>query len=608
MCNEREFRRRHVLAALLLGFAAPHAQAAEFCVGATGDAARTHATLIAAVLAGFSNGPGLDRIRIANNQSYSDVVLVVSGQSLRFEGGYTNCGAATAGSRTLITGSTGATPAFATSGGGDHVLELVNLEIANSPVGGSGSRLGGGLRVTGDYQVTLRNVRIRDNVAARGGGIYVDGSSGARLTLATPLNAVHGNIASISGGGIYCVGAAQITLAASAAAVYQNTAEAGGTDPNESGSGGGVSLFDGCALTQHGGPTTTGVFDNSAVQYGGGYFLRNAARLHLVGNNQHPARVIDNRSTLVTGGTPGAGGGLALVALTPNPALRPEVLAENAWIEDNYAWQGSGVALLGGGRFEMRRTLAGAACHDARYCSSLSLNGTDGPTLGVRAGALWAGDGTEVEISGTYIEGNSAQIGSAMWTNRSARVVLDSVVLSGNHGSSVLLRVDDVRDDGGFDLAWSTVHGNLYTGSSVSQRILDNDTAPPDSIRIFGSLLAEPRFIGVEASGLRSDCVLRDPAMTALGTGSNVTRQGTLASPYGMVAPASGNFHLSDGNVVPVDWCDTSLAPRRRGDIAGSLAVVDAQRPNLHGINDLGAHEFPIPGPVVDALFADGFE
>jgi len=591
------------ISTLLLMAATPsRSAAAEFRVGAVGDAACTHTSLLAALFAAVLNGAGLDTIKIANNQTYTGVNLAVSGHSVRFEGGYATCASATPSGRTILSGSTGLSTAISTSGSGGHVLELVNIEIANSPSGGSASRLGGGLRVTGDYEVVLRNTRIRNNVAARGGGIYVYADLGTRLILDTPLNAIFANVASISGGGLYCDGPAQIELRGGAAAVYQNSAQNNGTDPDEGGTGGGITLLDGCSLLQSGGGAASGVYDNVAVQYGGGYYLRNLARLRLIGTAQGPARVIDNRVSLVTGGTPGAGGGIAIRDPAGASSFFSEALAENAWIDGNYAWQGSGVALLGGGRFFMRRTLNGAACHDARYCSSLSFNGMDGSTIGARAGALWAGYDATVEITGTYIEGNSATVGSAFWTNGTARTTLDSVVLSGNFGATTLIDARDLTGPGALILAWSTVTGNSFTGANG--RIISANQSSANTLQVYGSLLGEPLLTGVLASQLRSDCVLRDPAMQPVGSGGTVTRQGTLAAPYGLTAPASGNFHLANGNVVPVDWCDASLAPRLRTDIAGSTQVIDAVRANLHGIHDLGAHEFPDN----DRIFANGFQ
>ncbi|KAB2900940.1 MAG: hypothetical protein F9K31_03545 [Dokdonella sp.] len=578
------------------------AQAAEFRVGAPGDASCTHTTLLAALLAAAGNGPGLDTIRIATNQAYTGIVLPISGHSVRLEGGYASCGDGTASGRTTLTGRPGDSSAISTSGNGQHALELINLEIADSPTGGSASRLGGGLRVAGDYRVTLRNTRIRNNRAARGGGIHVAGVAGTQVIFEAPLNQIDANTASISGGGLYCTGQARIELRAGAAAIARNSAEAGGTDPDESGTGGGVALFNGCVLEQIGGSAATGVYENVAVQYGGGYYLRNQAELRLIGTAQGPAGVIDNRVSRTTGVTPGAGGGIAI--RDPAGSVEgSEVMAMNAWIDHNYAWQGGGVALLGGGQFIMARSLAGALCHDARYCSSLSFNGYDGISLAARAGALWAQQGAVVLIAGTYVEGNGADAASAFWTSNSARVTLDSLVLTGNFGAAALIEARDISGGGVLALAWSTVTGNAFTGAPLGRRILIANAAPNAySVSVYGSLLGEPIPVGVSAPLLSSDCVLRDPAMQLpVGT---VTRQATLASPYGLAGIGAGNFHLAGGNVVPVDWCDSSLSPRMSTDIHGATQVVDAIRANLHGIHDIGAHEYA----DTDLIFANGFQ
>ena len=61
---------------------------------------------------------------------------------------------------------------------------------------------------------------------------------------------------------------------------------------------------------------------------------------------------------------------------------------------------------------------------------------------------------------------------------------------------------------------------------------------------------------------------------------------------------------MADGNALPADFCDTSLAPRLHGDIDGDAAASDAAAANVYGIHDLGADEYQ----VEDLIFADGFE
>ena len=67
--------------ALALGLlAAADSGAAVFTVGSDGDC--THANILAAVIAASNNGAGLDEIRLATNQTYSNVIAPITSHSV----------------------------------------------------------------------------------------------------------------------------------------------------------------------------------------------------------------------------------------------------------------------------------------------------------------------------------------------------------------------------------------------------------------------------------------------------------------------------------------------------------------------------------------------
>lgn len=578
MCTAPSPPVRFAVAALLLApLAGVHA--ATFTVGATGDGACTHHSLAAAVAAAGLNGPGMDTIRVATNMVHAGIAVAILDQSVTIAGGYANCADTGASGRTVLGGSATLDHPVLRTGGTDAInfLVLENLDL----VGAQESTFGGALRLAGNQYVTLGNTRLRGGRAERGGAVYIDAfAQGAVDLRLAGGSSIEDNVATYAGGGIYCRGSAAIVL--DDAFLTGNTAEHHGEVAVESGSGGAAALYDGCRLRQSGGLAS----GNVAGQDGGAYYLRNDATLTLAGNATHAAVLIGN--------TAENGGAIAVEDAMGEPPS--EVDIRDARINDNSAgFQGGAIALLYGGELQMRRTLRGAACHDAVYCSDLSFNEAPGG----RAGTIFVGQEANAAISGTWIEGSVGYVGAVLWLQGTGNAVFDSVVIKGASGAVALFQASNLAG-GSLGVAWSTISGNTFD-NEANDRILGATGA--GEVHLHGLVLGQHlrHALGVDPGiVVRSDCVARDPYMLPLGEGPAFTRQLELAAPYGL-AP---NGRLAGGDALPADYCDASLAPRLHGDIDGDTATSDAAAGNVFGIHDLGADEYQ----VVDLIFADGFE
>ena len=570
---------RRLLAASLLFAPLACAHAATFTVGATADAACTHHSLASAITAAGLNGPGMDTIRIAGNMVHSNIALPVLDQSLTLAGGYIDCADTSAAGRTVLAGSPTLDHPVLRTGGTDAVYFLVleNLDI----VGAQDSSLGGALRLAGNQFVTLRNTRLRDGHAERGGAVYIDAyAEGAVDLFLNDGSVIENNVATYAGGGIYCRGSASVNL--NNARLTGNVAEHHGAIAVESGSGGGAALYDGCHLWQRTGLAS----GNIAEQDGGAYYLRNDAQLTLLGDATY--------SAAVTGNTAENGGAIAVEDAPGEPASVVEI--RDARVNDNAAgFQGGAIALLSGGELEMRRTLRGSACHSAVYCSDLSFN--EAPSG--RAGTLFIGQGATATVSGTWIEGSAAYVASVLWVQGSGNALLDSSVIKGSSGAIALFQGSNLAG-GHLTVAWTTITGNVFV-NEANDRIVS--ASGNGGVDLYGLVLGQHLLHAFQVDPgivVRSDCVARDPYMLALGSGAAFTRQVELAAPYGL-APSG---RLAGGDGLPADYCDASLAPRLHGDIDGDTTFHDAAAANHYGIHDLGADEYQ----VLDLIFADGFE
>ena len=201
----------HLLSLLCLCCLALPAQATLYRVGAVSDGNCTHQSIQDALDAAAVDPVSYDIIYVASNQSYTGQALSIDHQSVAIYGGFAQCGDNTAsGPATLLDGSgNGGLPVIDVNliGGSGFLVTLVDLDLGNGNVGAGD---GGNLRIRGQGQVGVSGVIMHDGTAARGGGMYALGDDASHQinlqignTAFAPTTA-EGNLATADGGGVYC--------------------------------------------------------------------------------------------------------------------------------------------------------------------------------------------------------------------------------------------------------------------------------------------------------------------------------------------------------------------------------------------------------------------
>jgi hypothetical protein len=227
--SRREFTRSHLrpaLSCLLLAalLAAPAAQALVLRVGS--DAACSHASLQAALTA-LQSQSGLHSVLISKGTYAVPDGMVytpsVTQTGVFLEGGYDSCSSGLSGDPTLdadraVFNGNGGSPRSVLDlrlNGRVGTFQMRRIVLTGGDATGTGvNAYGGGLAIRGGSSVLLgRGLSIRGNNAVDGGGVVLTGST---VTVSEPLARVDlfltegaeisSNIATGSGGGLYCGG------------------------------------------------------------------------------------------------------------------------------------------------------------------------------------------------------------------------------------------------------------------------------------------------------------------------------------------------------------------------------------------------------------------
>ncbi len=318
--------------------------------------------------------------------------LVVSSADIAIVGRY---GAAV----TTLTGiNAGGQPSavnVTVSGTGEAQLTGLTL-LKGSKVGTGG---GGGLSITGTPDVTVSDVVIAENIAERGGGVYVGGGT---LTLQDVT--LRQNTAEIGGGGLWIAAG---TVDVEEGVVFDRNA-ASVVDAD----GGAIYMVDG-SLTVNG----ASFAGNTADRSGGAIYQLDGSTTILGGTT------FDGNSAEGGGGQ--GGGAVALIAgkhSVEGTALDPVVFTENEATDND-----GGAYLLDGPGAELSLTHA-------------SFTGNTASDWG---GAIACHDVCTIDATNTTFSGNSAQNGGAILVNHSGAVeqvstiTLDGCTLHQNEATEI---------------------------------------------------------------------------------------------------------------------------------------------------------------------------
>ncbi|MGB0135242.1 hypothetical protein, partial [Dokdonella sp.] len=363
-------------------------------------------------------------IRLSNNV-VSDPFLSID-RNVTLTGGYSNCSdiSSDANAPSVIQGIGNNQPVGFISGFANPIAVTVSLSRVR--IQGGVAPKGAGLRIGGAASVRLTSVELTDNVAGEfGGGVYIDGSNGAQLTIQSDTQLTD-NVAIQRGGGIYCLNA--------------NTESGGKVDfrdgdivDNVAGAHGGGVYLENCEMTgslsgerriasnevdrvdypeavvdEYGSASGAGIYATSASHLS----LGSRSSTTLIEGNVGRNKVYDGFGSHYEVDR-GDGGGLTLLN---------DSVAEltNTHIANNQAADGGGVMVRGLARFELKRDPGGCIAN-ANFpgCASLVGNKGRGYDNGfdfcVNSDRNWAGRGGAIamrgafgELDGVWVKGNQA--------------------------------------------------------------------------------------------------------------------------------------------------------------------------------------------------------
>jgi hypothetical protein len=556
------------------------------------DAACTHSSLQAAIDSVPVSTSGITEIAIASNQAYSAQALTIQNRRVLLRGGYANCGtvSATPGARTPLSGAgNGGQPVLRVIQGNTNtgLVQLEALDITGANHDGDG----GGVYASGPMQLDFVGVRLRENRAGRGGGLFVQGMAGQAptaisLTSPSAIFASHiENNTAISGGGAYLDASANVVISlilGDDASIRRNQASEDGGGVSARGDGASVAMrgpsLD-AADSEH------GIFANQAARDGGGAYLSNRAVLvsSQFGNNL-PPQIAQN-------GAGRDGGGIVLNSAT--------ALLRQTFVRDNVAGasqpgRGGGFYLLGTSFAVLRgapnETAPDHPCRTNLPCAALSGNRAGSGAHAGIGGAAHVTAPAKISISQAAVQGNQADDAAlALLTGEKADLDLRGALISAHAGNGALIVA---RDRARLTLVGTTLAENLQIGPALR---LENVSLDARGSILDGGTSTVVQSVGTNT--LETRCVIASENFHASG---DVRVQDPR-----LLDPAAGNFSLTSDSPA-LDACDNfGDVPVDAYDLDGRARGVDLPAlADLGGPFDIGALERPSP----EAIFRDGFE
>lgn len=565
------------------------ANAAVYTVGPAGTPGNcTHATIQAAINAA-ANNPGSDEIRIAANQIWAAQALYIENHSLDLYGGFEDCSAPTPTAQTEVSGAGGVSATVIhVSNTDSHQVRLDRLDIVDGdPVlAMAGNRDGGGLQFIGPGRLELSRVRIADNRAFSGGGIFVQShvaKTAMTLAIGDHVHIEDNQAIDGYGGGIFLAGA-NLSLAGVDTSIRRNSA---------GNNGGGISAFADWASRidiASGGAEADGVIsENTSLTDGGGIHVFGDYDVRLFTSDPiRPLRLERNKARF---------GGAIFAEHGARVGLWEAIVSDNIAI-------GEGAALgLYGARIESHR-IPGAAQPPAgavACASPITCN-------------LWQYNLARTD-NGLSLPGAIAKLDGSPALPTDLK--FESAVVRDNEGYSLF--ADVCSAGGGLCQMTTTLSNSEFVGNPV-QSFAEMDYGTDlllDLCTVAGlGPIAAPMFNVGNGLLELSRSIIWQPGRPIIGN-SLILNSGYLlvhdtsqfppdpnirsADPR-FVDPADGNWQLKP-NSPALDSAPILETPLQ--DLARASRVVDLpQATNLAGPVDLG----PWERQESDVLFADGFD
>lgn len=530
--------------------------AAIFTVGS--DGACTHATITNALVASLA--AGADEIRIARNQTYTNLYIHLTDWSpgtvgaVTLAGGYDTCADTTATGTTPIDGQ--ATNPVVEVDTGSQPTSQVTLRGLH--LTGSGEE---GLRVGAGGQVTASETLLQGN--GTGGAAVVDGGSFVIDALST--------ISENTGPGITCLTGSQVNTSAS---IHDNSATAGG----------GVVAGSTCDMNiLH----DSAIVANNAT-LGGGIYASSGATVLVDGAvaSTFATEIADNTAT-------DQGGGIYATGATTTVLIRNAAVTGNeAGLEGGGIWAGLGAKVT------MDRV--DGPCFSPTRCSDLSGNGITQVASFVPGAAVWVESGADVEIYQTIVESNHVSVdssgGSVLFaTGAGSTLTAEGLRLWNNQEADTLFEGLDAAQ---LVIAFVSASRNFYGGGSVASPVALG-TAATATLNSSVFYPNAPFLVGVGAL-TEADCLILSNTTGLPGGATLISTSDPL-----FTNAIAGNLRPLPSSPA-VDYCDTfNYFPQHfDGDHEArgfELSFNANGTPGVPGgLYDLGFDE-------VRPLFADGF-
>ncbi|MCX7554861.1 hypothetical protein OS175_13355 [Marinicella sp. S1101] len=441
----------------------------------------------------------------------------------------------------------------------------------------------GGIKVTGNSNLILRNSVVRDNQGNEGGGIHVFGDE-ARLALEN--TEVRDNSVTGYGGGIYCSNDAYVSIDAQST-IHHNQANF---------NGGGIFAGMGCAVHSDSGAEVAGRDDegisNNQAQRGGGVYLQTGAQLVAQGNTDNPARIIGNFATTFN---ELAGGGLYLAGANTTAMLSNTHLQFNSADGD-----GGGFVVTDQATLTMGRSGQGCQYSNQDLCSELSRNETLSFTATGATGHISAGG--SVDISQTLVANNLSINTAGVVLDNGAYLRLEGNLISNNDGLGAqsaaphLFYLDgDNNQASQLDFGFNTVVNN-----NVDNFFTTNNSNSSQLINVFNSIIWDFgtifNFNGPATAQI--DCATVHESASLSGNVGAVLTNDPL-----FINPAMGDYRPSLASDA-IDFCDNDLFTDQHPGLNGNPRGHDMSSVNnAFGTYDAGAYEY-----YPEIIFRSGFD
>ena len=540
---------------------------------------------------------GASEIRLSNQNNYVTNINILG--NVVIKGGYNNCVDAANeiqnGFSSVIDGNNSA-PVIIIQSINNADITFDSLELTNG-LGtdiGIPSLWGGGVSIVNvKGQINFNRVYVHSNTGANGGGLSFYHFQGmpnpTSLTVNFTNSLIRQNEAA-RGGGVYCINFDtdhSLNLVFSQGAIVKEN--------NATNQGGGFHLQK-CQLDFVAGVSDLAsanpdieILLNTANSSGGGIFAYAGAIVNLTGTTEHKFDVFLNQSNLDTN-LSASGGGIYISDVGSTANLI------NTHVHSNSSGRyGGGLFAIFGATINM--TMGNSGCSYSDYCSKLSGNNQQSifPGGGAAAAARFS---AQINVKNTLIEFNNGDgNGYIAYLESSAGMLFEGNLIINNGqeiNQSNFVAFEQSRETS-LIMAYNTIENNRSNSTIFRLNFNTDLDLYGNIVNAAGNIIAQSQI----NSTVSIDCNMFNDISSISETTSN-----TVIGTAVYFDKPNHDYRLSNLSVEAIDVCDSSnyspsldLSNNPRG-IDNPVVI------NVNGFYDLGAYEYLSN----DVIFVNSFE